>query len=210
MMNIFIVICLTLGLVSSRSLDNALSKDDAFIILNVNHGNNPITLFNYANGDSTLPMRLSKLSSDSVPYQLFNVRYNFSKDFWLAPEIDTSYGSMDNNRYLIAKRKPFTPNMRLKTVAKDKDNKTFKIVSGIKCLTVGSKINKKGLEYWQLEFKDCKTSDDNQEFIFIPRLIALSYLDQADDIKITKSDIKRSYATLNRVLRNFEETLEDN
>lgn len=195
-------------MIYNRELDNALSKDDAFIIMNVNHGNNPITLFNYANGDSTLPMRLSKLDSESIPYQLFNVRYNFSKDFWLAPEIDTSYGSFDNNRYLIAKRKPFTPNMRLKALVKDKENKTFKMVSGTKCLTVGSNINKKGLEYWQLEFKDCKNNDRNQEFIFIPRLVALSYLDKADDIKVTKSDIKRSYETLNRVLKNFNETLD--
>ncbi|KAF9764488.1 hypothetical protein NGRA_0519 [Nosema granulosis] len=193
---------------SAKDYKNLLSKDDAFIILNTNHGNKPITLFNYANGDSSLPMRLSALSSDAVLYQLFNVRYNFTKDFWLAPEIDTSYGSLDNNRYLISRKKPFKPNLRLKSITKDSENKLYKIVSGTKCLTVGSNVIKRGLEYWQLEFKNCDANDSNQEFMFVPKLIALSYLDRTEDVKLSKADIKRSYSTLYKVLRNFDEVLE--
>lgn len=179
---------------------NPSEYDDSFILLNTAHENVPLTLFDYANRDTILPLRMSELTYETLPYQLFKLRYDQHKIIYFTPKIDTKYSSVRNGKFLVASNNMARPNLTLHAITGDHRSNVFKIKSSSQCLTVGAPASYKNKDYWKLEFNTCNDDDKNQEFMFIPHITALSYLQRDSDFDFNERIIKQVYSNLDRTL----------
>ncbi|WUR04461.1 ricin B lectin (RBL1) [Vairimorpha necatrix] len=170
--------------------------NESFVLVNKLHGNKAITLVNHTN-DLTLPIRLLEISNDNLMSQLWQLRFNMSKNFWLVNIHSPLYRSIEESKHLVAKKNllPGDTNLKLKYVSED----TYKIISGGLCLTVGE-INKKNeVEYYPLEFSKCNQAD-NQGFIFIPRILVEKYNNKERASAEGDDEVNEAYRRLNKEL----------